>query len=107
MIELQYEMTYEETIAGPRRPDLRAQLLTDDGELVLFRSEVAVIQATERFLAALEAGEATEYEDQYMRMAPQFEVGADRYAWLRESLFVGRGRLAGPRAIVYEIHRVL
>lgn len=153
MIELQYEMTYEETIAGPlgstrgsplgerlcwkvetgrlhgprieatlampgvdlmrlgpdglRRPDLHAQLLTDDGELVLFRYDVAVIRSTDRFVAALQTGEATEFEDQYMRMAPQFEVGADRYAWLRESLFVGRGRLAGPRAIAYEIYRVL
>ncbi len=41
-----------------------------------------------------------------MRMAPQFEVGGERYAWLRESLFVGRGRLTGPRAIAYEIYRV-
>jgi hypothetical protein len=152
MIELQYEMTYEETIAGPvgstqgsplgervcwtvetarlhgprieaelatpgvdlmrvgadgiRRPDLQAQLLTDDGELVLFRYDVAVIRSTERFFAALTAGEATEFADQYMRIAPQFEVGGDRYAWLRESLFVGRGRLAGPRQIMYELYRV-
>ena len=152
MIELQYEMTYEETIAGPlgstsgsplgerlcwkvetarlhgeridatlampgvdlmrvgpdgvRRPDLRAQLLTDDGELILFRYDVAVIRATPRFVTALEVGEATEFEDQYMRMAPVFEVGADRYAWLRESVFIGRGRLAGPLAITYEIYRV-
>ncbi len=152
MIELQYEMTYEETIAGPlgstagsplgerlcwtvetgrlhgpridaslampgvdlmrvgsdgvRRPDLRAQLVTDDGELLIFRYDVAVIRATERFLAALAAGEATEFEDQYMRMAPEFEVGVGRYAWLRENLFVGRGRLTGPRAIAYEIYRV-
>jgi hypothetical protein len=152
MIELRYEMTYEETIAGPlgstsgspsgervcwevvtarlygdridatlamsgvdlmrvspdgvRRPDLRAQLVTDDGELVLFRYDLGVIRATPRFLTALEAGDATEFDDQYMRMAPEFEVGADRYAWLRESLFVGRGRLAGPRAITYEIYRV-
>jgi Protein of unknown function (DUF3237) len=152
MIELKYEMTYEETIAGPlgstagsplgerlawrvetgrlhgpridatlamaavdlmrvgsdglRRPDLRAQLLTDDGELVLFRYDVAVIRPTDRFIVALEAGEATDFEDQYMRMAPQFEVGAERYAWLRESLFIGRGRLAGPRTIAYEIYRV-
>lgn len=152
MIELQFEMTYEETISGPlgstsgsplgerlcwkvetgrlhgsridaslampgvdlmrvgadglRRPDLHAQLLTDDGELILFHYDVAVIRSSERFLAALEAGEATEFDDQYMRMAPRFEVGADRYAWLRENLFVGRGRLAGPRAITYEIYRV-
>src|ERR1700744_6607166 len=153
MIELQYEMTYEETIAGPlgstsgsplgerlcwtvqtgrlhgpridatlampgvdlmrvgpdglRRPDLRAELITDDGELVLFRYDVAVIRSTPRFLAALEAGEATQFEDQYMRMAPVFGVGADRYAWLRESLFVGRGRLAGARARADEILRVI
>ena len=50
-----------------------------------------------------EAGEATEFDDQYMRMAPVFEVGADRYVWLRESVFAGRGRRAGPRAITYEI----
>jgi hypothetical protein len=152
MIELQYEMTYEETIAGPmgstegspmgervcwtiatarlhgprieaalampgvdlmrvgpdgiRRPDLHAQLLTDDGELVLFHYDVAVIRSSERFLAALAEGEATEFGDQYMRIAPQFEVGGDRYAWLRESLFIGRGRLAGPRTITYELYRV-
>jgi hypothetical protein len=152
MIELEYEMTYEETIAGPmgstrgsplgerlcwtvetarlhgprieavlampgvdlmrvgadgiRRPDLHAQLLTEDGELILFRYDLGVIRSTERFLAALAAGEATEFDDQYMRMAPQFEVGADRYAWLRESLFIGRGRLAGPRQIIYELYRV-
>ena len=152
MIELRYEMTYEETIAGPvgstkgsplgerlcwtvetarlhgprieaalatpgvdlmrvgpdgiRRPDLRAELLTDDGELILFRYDVAVIRSTERFLAALAAGDATRFADQYMRIAPQFEVGAERYAWLRESLFIGRGRLAGPRAITYEIYGV-
>ena len=41
-----------------------------------------------------------------MRIAPQFEVGAGRYAWLGESLFLGRGRLTGPKSIAYEIYRV-
>jgi hypothetical protein len=91
---------------GIRRPDLRVQLVTDDGDLVLFRYDVAVIRSTERFLAALAAGEATEFDDQYMRMAPQFEVGGDRYAWLRENLFVGRGRLTGRKAIAYELYRI-
>ena len=152
MIELDYEMTYEETIEGPlgpttgspmgerlcwqisaatldgprihaglamagtdwirigpdgiRRPDLRAQLRTDDGEPILFRYDVALIRSSPRFQAALAAGEPTEFADQYMRMAPQFEVGAGRYTWLAESLFLGRGRLAGPRTIKYEIYRV-
>ena len=88
MIELEYD--------GIRRPDLSAQLVTDDGELILLRYDLAVIRSSERFLAALAALGATEFEDQYMRMAPQFEVGAGRYAWLCESLFLGRGRLTGP-----------
>jgi hypothetical protein len=153
MIELEYEMTYAETIDGPvgpttggsplgdrlcwqvstatlqgprinatlampgtdwirlgsdgiRRPDLRAQLTTDDGELILFRYDLALIHSSRRFLAALASGEATAFDEQYMRIAPQFEVGAGRHAWLGESLFLGRGRLTGPTAIAYEIYRV-
>jgi hypothetical protein len=41
-----------------------------------------------------------------MRMAPHFEVATGRYDWLREHLFIARGRLVGPRAIEYEIYRV-
>jgi hypothetical protein len=92
---------------GIRRQDLRAQLLTDDGTLILFRYDLGVIRGGERFLAALEVGEPTEFADQYMRIAPHFEVGAGRYAWLGESLFLGTGRLAGPRTITYDLYRVL
>jgi Protein of unknown function (DUF3237) len=152
MIELEYEMTYAETIDGPlgpttgsplgerlcwqvttaalhgprinatlvmtgsdwirlgsdgiRRQDLRAQLTTDDGELILFRYDLALLRSSPRFLAALASGRATTFDDQYMRIAPQFEVGAGRYTWLGESLFLGRGRLTGPNAIAYEIYRV-
>jgi hypothetical protein len=152
MIDLEYELTFDETIDGPlgptagsplgerlcwqvasatlqgprisatlampgtdwirlgpdgiRRQDLRAQFVTDDGELILFRYDVAVIRSTDRFLAALAAGDSTAFEDQYMRIAPQFDVGAGRYAWLGESLFLGRGRLTGPKALSYELYRV-
>jgi Protein of unknown function (DUF3237) len=92
---------------GIRRPDLRAQLVTDDGELILLRYDLALIRSSERFLAALAAGEPTEFDDQYMRMSPQFEVGAGQYVWLCENLFLGRGRLTGPNAIEYELYRVL
>jgi len=152
VIELEYEMSYAETIDGPlgpttgsplgerlcwqvtaatlrgprinaalampatdwirlgtdgiRRQDLRAQLITDDGELILFRYDLALFLPSERSLAALTSGEATAFTDQYMRIAPQFEVGVGDYAWLGESLFLGCGRLAGPKAIEYEIYRV-
>ncbi len=92
---------------GIRRQALRAQLVTDDDKLILFRYDSALIRSSPRFLAALASGEATEFDDQYMRIAPQFEVAAGRYAWLYENVFVGRGRLTGPNAIAYEIYRVL
>jgi hypothetical protein len=44
---------------GIRRQDLRAQLTTDDGELILFRYDLAVIRSSERFAAALTSGETT------------------------------------------------
>ncbi len=62
--------------------------MTHDGEVILFRYDLALIRPCERFLVALASGEATEFDDQYMRIAPQFEVGAGRYAWLGESLFL-------------------
>ena len=92
---------------GIRRQDLRAQLVTADNELILFSYDVALIRPSQRFLTALASGEATTFDDQYMRIAPEFEVAAGRYAWLGESLFVGRGRLTGPNAIAHEVYRVL
>jgi hypothetical protein len=152
VIELEYEMTYAETIAGPlpatsgsptgerlcwevrtatlrgprieaelampgtdwmrvgsdgiRRPDLRVQMLTDDGETVLLSYDIGVIRSNEVFLTALAEGAPTTFADQYMRMVPRFEVASGRYDWLRESVFIARGRVAGPRAIEYEIYRV-
>lgn len=41
-----------------------------------------------------------------MRMVARFDTGAPRYRWLTQSLFVGEGRTAGPRAIEYRIYRV-
>jgi Protein of unknown function (DUF3237) len=92
---------------GIRRQDLRAQLRTSEGDLILLRYDVALIRPTERFVSALAAGEATAFEDQYMRIAPQFEVAQGPHVWLGESLFLGRGRLSARNAIEYEIFRVL
>jgi hypothetical protein len=39
-------------------------------------------------------------------MVPQFEAATSDYAWLTRSLFVGRGRLAGPKQIEYQVHRI-
>jgi hypothetical protein len=43
--------------------------------VILFRY-LALIRPSERFLAALASGEATEFDDQYMRITPQFAGGS-------------------------------
>jgi uncharacterized protein DUF3237 len=92
---------------GTRRQDQRTQFLTDDGTLILMRYDAAVIRGDEEFTQALAAGRETAFTDQYMYMSPQFEVGSDSYQWLTASLFIGRGRLAGPKQIEYELYRAV
>jgi Protein of unknown function (DUF3237) len=153
MIQLDYEMTYWETIEGPlpatqgspfgdrlcwkvsaatligsrinaklampgtdwmrlgadaiRRQDLRVQLITDDGAIILFHYDTGVIRSTDLFLQALADGRETTWSDQYMRMVPEFIVGQGKYAWLDQNLFIGEGRLSGPKQIEYAIYRVV
>lgn len=91
---------------GVRRQDLRVTLGDEAGEVIMLSYDNAVIRENSTFLDALEQGRATSFGDQYMRMVPRFDAGAGRYDWLTRSLFVGEGRLTGPRAIEYAIYRV-
>ncbi len=88
------------------RPHVRLPFRTDDGAAILLEYS-GVVEASERFNAAVEADMATEWGDQYMRMALFFETDAPRYRWLTESLFLARGRLRGAKALEYEVHRLL
>jgi hypothetical protein len=92
---------------GTRRQDQRTQFLTSDGALILMRYDAALIRGGEKFSGALENGRETAFADQYMCMAPQFEVSSDAYTWLTQSLFIARGRLAGPRRIEFELYRIV
>jgi hypothetical protein len=91
---------------GMRRQDQRAQFLTGDGALILMRYEAALIRGDEAFTRALASGRETTFAGQYMCMTPQFDVSDHAYDWLTQSLFIGRGRLAGPRRVEYELYRI-
>jgi hypothetical protein len=91
---------------GIRRPDMRVTLATEDGVVVMMRYDAALIRESAALLTALTDGTETTFEDQYMRMVPQFDTGTDQYSWLTENLFIGEGRLAGDHQIEYEIHRI-
>jgi Protein of unknown function (DUF3237) len=91
---------------GVRRQDQRAQFLTDDGTLILMSYDTGLIRADARFNEALADGRETTFADQYMCMAPRFDVSSGAYAWLTHSLFIACGRLRGPKRIEYEMYRV-
>lgn len=91
---------------GVRRPDQRLVFTTENGEIVLLRYDVAVIRESPTFLSALQSGQQTEFEDQYIRMSPQFETGVRELRWLTTTLWLGEGRLAGEQQIEYRLHRV-
>lgn len=92
---------------GVRRQDLRAQLVTDDGATILLHYDSGLIRASEAFLKALTDGTETTWEDQYMRVVPEFIVGNEKYAWLNQNLFLAEGRLSGCHEVEYSIYRVL
>jgi hypothetical protein len=87
------------------RPNVRVQFVTDDNAVVLLHY-TGLVEQTEAFAAAAEAGRETGWADQYMRMTLNFDTGAERYCWLNQSLFVAPGWLAGPGELEYAIHRV-
>ncbi|MBX7553553.1 DUF3237 family protein [Streptomyces sp. NPDC004232] len=89
-----------------RRQDLRVTLADGDGEVIMLSYDNALIRESPAFLVALGEGRETRFGDQHMRMVAQFDTGAPQYRWLTQSLFVGEGRLAGPRTIEYQIYRV-
>lgn len=92
---------------GIRRQDQRTQFLTEDGTLILMRYDAAVIRGDETFSLALASGRETVYADQYVYMTPQFDVSDGTYDWLTQNLFIGRGRLAGPKRVEYQVYRVV
>jgi hypothetical protein len=94
-------------VSGDRfgRPDVRVQFITGDGSLILLHY-TGLVERTAAFTRAAEAGTETQWTDQYMRMAMSFDTGAEKYAWLNESLFIAEGRLAGPSEIEYGVYRV-
>ena len=90
---------------GYWRPSVRVQFVTSDDAIVLMRY-TGLVEQTNRFKEAAQAGHSTEWGDQYMRLAIQFLTGAPHYAFLNTSLFLAAGRLLGTGHIEYAVYRV-
>jgi hypothetical protein len=96
---------YTESPDGFGRPDVRVQLATDDGALILM-SYTGLVEQTDAFIHAAANDEATDWDDQYMRFFVSFDAGPDHYRWLNQNLFVARGHILGTTELEYEIYRV-
>ena len=117
MVELVYEMTFAERIEGPLGPTtgFPSRLCWKIAEATLAGPRISARLAMPGtdWLRIEGSGirrqdQRTQFlADQYMCMTPLFDVSSDRYAWLTQSLFIARGRLAGPKRIEYELYRVL
>lgn len=91
---------------GFGRLDVRAQIETDDGALVYVQYQ-GLIQMNEKVQASMGSASGTEFSDQYFRIAPRFETGDPRYAWLNQSMFVAEGRLYPGFGVEYRVFRVV
>jgi hypothetical protein len=74
---------------GSGRLDVRLLLETDDGALILMQYKVVFAQGAS-----------------YIRSAPMFETGDDRYAWLNDVLSIGLGSV-GDGEVTYDVYQVL
>jgi hypothetical protein len=90
---------------GYGRPHVRLPFRTDDGAVVLLEYR-GIVHATEAFNKAVENDTATQWGEQYMRMALMFETASLRYQWLTQSLFIARGRLLAAKTLEYDVYRV-
>ena len=90
---------------GYARLDVRAQVRMDDGE-ILFVQYFGVLEMNETVQDALANGTATDFDDQYFRTTPRFEVSDPNYAWLQQGLFVGQGRVIEGLGVQYNVFRV-
>lgn len=92
--------------AGYGHLDVRGQIITLDGAAI-YLSYHGVLEANEKVQVALGGQAETEWGDQYFRTTPRLETGAERYAWVNQTVFVAEGRLREGPAVEYSVYRVV
>lgn len=90
---------------GMYRPDVRTQLQSDDGAIILLHY-TGLVKPNAVFSSAAEQGKPTRFEDQYLRQVMTFETGSEKYRWMTQELFIAEGRLSGAAQIEYRIYRI-
>ena len=90
---------------GSFQQDVRMTLETDDGALILMTYR-GVRHAPPEVSARIARGEHVDRHEYYLRIAPFFETGAERYLWLNQIVSVGVGERM-PNGANYEVFQIL
>ena len=90
---------------GSFQQDVRMTLETDDGALILMTYR-GVRYASAEVSARIARGEHVDRHEYYLRIAPFFETGAERYLWLNHIVSVGVGERTSNGAD-YEVFQIL
>jgi len=86
--------------------NVRITLKTDDGGFIDVRY-AGMRHGPPEVMARLTQGETVDPSEYYFRVAPVFETGAVRYAWLNKILAVGVGERLPPNIARYSIFEIL
>jgi hypothetical protein len=90
---------------GFGRVDVRLQITTDDGANI-YVQYFGVLELNEATMSALPVAGTTDFEDHYFRTTPRLETGDPRYAWVNQTVFVGKGHLLPGLLVEYDLYRV-
>ncbi len=77
---------------GAVQLDVRATLQTDDGALIYATYSGLAILSGE-ILGRISAGEDVPLADYYFYTNPMFQTAAEGYAWLNQTIAIGRGKV--------------
>jgi len=86
------------------RVDVRFQAETDDGAF-FYAQYFGLLERSEAVVASTQAGNSTDFDDQYFYTNPRIETGDERYSWMNTTFFVGEGRFISGGGVQYRVWR--
>ncbi len=89
---------------GAVQLDVRATMKTDDGALI-YAAYTGLIILSPDVLARIMGGEDVPLADYYFYTNPMFQTAAESYAWLNQTIAIGRGKVV-PGSVEYRVWTV-
>jgi len=89
---------------GAVQLDVRATVQTDDGALI-YAAYSGLIIASPAVLGRAMGGEDVPLSEYYFFTNPMFQTAAEKYAWLNQTIAIGRGKIV-PGGVEYRVWAV-